>query len=97
MAESKEKIIKDIANCFKGIPYKNCYIGITSDPERRLFVEHKVSRESGRYIYRTASSHAVAREIERYFVEKGMQGGTGGGDKDSRIVYAYQKTKYTDP
>ena len=97
MAKSKEEIIRDIADYFKGIPYKDCYIGITSDAERRLFVEHNVSREKGYWIYRTASSHKVAREIEQHFIERGMDGGTGGGDEDSRIVYAYKKTSHTNP
>ena len=97
MAKTKQEIINDIANHFKGIAYQNCYIGITSDVEGRLFGDHKVSKEKGHWIYRTASSSSVAREIERYFLNAGMDGGSGGGDASSRIVYAYKKTSYTNP
>jgi hypothetical protein len=97
MAKSKQEIIDDIAAHFKGIAYKNCYVGITSDVESRLFEDHNVSRENGHWIYGTASSNSVAREIEQHFLDAGMDGGLGGGDAASRIVYAYKKTSYTDP
>ena len=97
MAKSKQEIINDITNHFRGISYKNCYIGITSNIESRLFGDHNVSRENGHWIYRTASSASVAREIEQYFLDKGMDGGSGGGDENSRIVYAYKKTSTTNP
>ena len=97
MAKSKQEIINDVANYFKGIAYNNCYVGVTSDAESRLFVDHNVSRENGQWIYRTASSGSVAREIEQHFVDAGMDGGPGGGDETSKIVYAYKKTSYTNP
>jgi len=97
MAKSKQEIIDDIAAHFKGIAYKNCYVGITSDVESRLFGDHNVSKENGHWIYRTASSNSVAREIEQHFLDAGMDGGPGGGDATSRIVYAYKKTSYTNP
>ncbi len=97
MAKSKQEIINDIAAHFKGIPYKNCYVGITSDVERRLFGDHNVSKDKGHWIYRTASSNSIAREIEQHFLDAGMDGGPGGGDATSRIVYAYEKTSYTNP
>ena len=37
MAKSKQEIINDITNHFKGISYKNCYIGITSNIEQAYF------------------------------------------------------------
>jgi len=97
MAKSKQEIINEIAAYFKGIPYKQCYVGITSDVESRLFGDHNVSKATGRWIYATASSNRVAREIEQHFLDAGMDGGPGGGDATSRIVYAYKKTSYTNP
>lgn len=97
MAKSKQDIISDIAAYFKGMAYKNCYVGITSDVQSRLFGDHKVSKENGRWIYRTASSNSVAREIEQHFLDAGMDGAPGGGDATSKIVYAYRKTSYTKP
>ena len=97
MSQSKEELINDITTHFKGQAYENCYVGITADAESRLFGDHNVSKEEGFWIYRTASSHSVARDVERYFLDAGMDGGGGGGSDDSRIVYAYKKTPYTRP
>ena len=97
MAKPKQEIINDITNHFKNNAYKDCYIGITSNVEDRLFGDHNVSKENGHWIYRSASSDTVAREIEQYFLDKGMDGGSGGGDEDSKIVYAYKKTTTTNP
>jgi len=97
MAKNKQEIINDIANHFKGIAYKNCYVDITSEVDSRLFGDHKVSRENGHLIYRTASSHLVAHEVEKHFLDAGMDGGSEGGDETSQIVYAYKKTSSTNP
>jgi hypothetical protein len=96
MAKTKQEIINDIANHFKGTAYSGCYIGITSNVDSRLFGDHNVSKESGYWIYRTASSHTIAREIEQDFLDAGMDGGGGGGDETSKIVYAYNKTSSTN-
>ena len=97
MAKSKQEIINDIVLHFKGTAYRTCYAGITSDVESRLFGDHNVSKENGHWIYRPASSNSVAREIEQHFLDLGMDGGPGGGDASSRIVYAYKKTSSTNP
>jgi len=97
MAKNKQEIINDIANHFKGIAYKNCYVDITSEVDSRLFGDHKVSRENGHLIYRTASSHLVAHEVEKHFLDAGMDGGSEGGDETSQIVYACKKTSSTNP
>ena len=97
MAKTKQEIINDIANHFKGKDFSGCYVGITSDVDSRLFGDHNVSKENGYWIYRLASHHTVAREIEQYFLDAGMDGGGGGGDETSEIVYAYKKTSSTKP
>jgi len=97
MAKSKQEIIDDITKHFKGKKYSECYVGITSDVEGRLFGDHNVSKENGHWIYRAASSHSVAREVEQHFLDAGMDGGAGGGDESSTIVYAYKKTSSTNP
>ena len=97
MATTKPEIIDDIANHFKNKVYSECYVGITSDVDDRLFGDHNVPKENGHWIYRTAISDTVAREIEKHFLDSGMDGGGGGGDATSKIVYAYKKTSSTNP
>ncbi len=94
MAKSKQEIIKEIADHFKGVAYSKCYVGITADVQKRLFDDHNVPRkgkDGGYWIHRSASSNAVAREIEKHFLEKGMGGGGGGGGTQATTVYAYKK------
>jgi hypothetical protein len=97
MAMSKQRMIRDFTGCFLGTPFESCCVGITSDVPGRLFGDHKVSQALDRWIYRTASSHLVAREVEAYFLSAGMDGGSGGGDRKSQIVYAYRKTQVSIP
>lgn len=97
MVKFKQKIIDDITNHFKDTVYKDCYVGITSDVDSRLFSDHNVSKENGHWIYQSAFSDNAAREIEQHFLDKGMDGGSGGGDEDSKIVYVYKKTTTTNP
>ena len=81
-----------------GGDYSKWYVGITNNPQRRLFDEHNVMMNNSRWVRRTASSHEVARRIEAYFIDElGLDGGTGGGDEDSTVVYAYKKTPTTKP
>ena len=71
------------------------YVGITSDPLRRLFTEHKVNKKRGAWIYGTAATSADARRAERYLLNMGCEGGEGGGGPGSKVVYAYHITWYT--
>lgn len=75
--------------------YSDFYIGITNDVERRLFNEHNVSKNGAWWIYREADSKDIAQAVEEYFLEKGMQGDTGGGNEDSVYVYCYEITTNT--
>lgn len=71
------------------------YIGITNNIDRRLFGFHKVPKENYWWICLPADDAGTARKIERYYLEKGMQGGTGGGNNNSKIVYCYEISKKT--
>lgn len=97
MAKTKQGIINDIANHMSGIPPQECYIGIISDPKGRLFTDHSVNQNTGRWIHRPAGSHTVARGVEQHFLNVGWDGGGGGGDATSTNVYAYRKTSSTKP
>jgi len=100
MADSREKIIRDIRNYIRrhGGGPKGWYVGISSDPRTRLSSGHGVREKGDAWIYRTANSSQVAREIEGYFVTVfGTDGGLGGGDLSTNKVYAYKKARHTDP
>ena len=97
MTKKKQAIIDDITKYFGNTNYSECYVGIASDVNKRLFEDHNVSKEHGHWIYIPASSDEIAREIEQYFIDAGMDGGTGGGDSSTNIVYAYLKTSSTEP
>lgn len=61
-------------------------IGITDDPERRR-KEHEGERRDVRFWkHRKADGEAIARAVEKHFLEKGMKGDTGGG-KVPTFVY----------
>lgn len=72
------------------------YVGVSKNAEERL-EEHGVSSESSWWIYQRAPSSSVARQIETHFLEKGLDGGPGGGDVGADMVYAYLKRSFTDP
>lgn len=95
--KTKEVITEEIKNHIKncGGAYPQWYVGITKDPEDRLFNGHKVKDA---YIYREAENSKTAREIEKYFIEVlGTDGGSGGGDENANFVYAYLKQNHTEP
>jgi len=76
--------------------YKDWYVGITKDYEERLFGFHKVDENKSGYVFIFAESNDIARAIEKYFVDNcNTDGGPGGGDDDSDIVYAYKIMPYT--
>lgn len=97
MSMNKQEIINDFFDHFNDIPYSECYIGIASDIDSQLFNNHNVSEENGHWIYRPTPSRASALEIERRFLNAGMDGGEEGRDNNSTIVYAYRKTLSTIP
>jgi hypothetical protein len=79
-----------------GQPWSRWYVGIASDPRRRLFVDHNVLEQGGLWIYRDAWTEEGARTVEKFFHETyGAQGDTGGGDSSTRFVYAYLVTNTT--
>lgn len=85
----------EIANAIEewraNIPYSCLYIGITDNIKERLFGYHKVQ---SRYIYQLADTESLARDLEKFFLAKGMKGGTGGGKRPT-YVYVYVITKNT--
>lgn len=79
-----------------GGSYKAWYVGIASEPRKRLFVDHGVVENGDAWIYEEAFSSADARSVERHFIDNlGTSGGPGGGDSASTFVYAYKMNYHT--
>jgi len=51
--------------------------------------------EKSWWIFKDCGSDLIARQVEKYFHLRGCQGGPGGGDRDTRFVYAYKITRTT--
>lgn len=75
--------------------YSEFYIGVSQNAVKRLFEEHHVDKENSWWIYTTAISSEVARQVEKHFLDLGMRGSTGGGDYKSKMVYCYVVTPTT--
>lgn len=93
--QTAKQAIKDYIDG-RGGTHSEWYVGIASDPRRRLFVDHNVDEENGRWIYQGCETSAAARDVEEFFVNTvGTKGGPGGGDQTTRFVYAYRITLST--
>lgn len=88
-----QEIADYVGKC--GLAYSQWYCGIAAFPESRLFNDHNVDHANGAWIYRTCNSSEEARAIEEHFLRLGMQGGGGGGDWNTKAVYAYRITNST--
>lgn len=77
--------------------YSEFYIGVSKDAIKRLFEEHHVDKENSWWIYTTAISSEVARQVEKHFIDLGMRGGTGdeNENENSNMVYCYVVTPTT--
>jgi hypothetical protein len=97
MTPKQEQIINAF-NAYIGAPsalYSEWYVGVAVDPRDRLFNGHAIREQTDAWIHDTCSSSREAREIEQYFIGRGMRGGPGGGDATTRSVYAYKVARHT--
>lgn len=69
--------------------FQDWYAGITADTRTRLFNDHGVKESGDAWICRQCVNNAAAREIERYFIKKGCNGGIAGEEKSDLFFYAY--------
>jgi hypothetical protein len=88
------QIIEEITSYITG-EFRYWYAGIASNAEQRLFVDHAVERNGGRWVYCPADSENSARVAESALHERGFDGDSGGGDSASTYVYAYLKGSHT--
>ena len=96
--KARGEIIAAFASYFEKIDYGHCYIGVVaSNIGQRLFTDHRVSENDGAWIFSTASSNREATEVENHFRALGMDGAPSCADDSALIVYAYAKTRRTNP
>ena len=88
-----QQIAAHVASC--GGSHSEWYAGVATDPRARLFNDHSVDEKNGSWIFRTCSTSDEARDVEQYFIGRGMKGGPGGGDSSTKAVYAYKITNST--
>ena len=74
-------------------------IGIADDPRQAMRREHGVDLEGDPWIYKQALSHAAARTVQDYFVEKLKVNGVrpASDSEDVDCVYLYRKGVETCP
>jgi hypothetical protein len=82
-----------IAKCGGG--YQGWYAGIAANPRDRLFAAHAVRENADSWIYRTCDTSDGARTVEQALHTLGAKGGPGGGDSDTKSVYAYKIASHT--
>jgi len=75
------------------------YVGIASDPKRRMQAEHGVDLEKDIWLYKQALSFAACRTVQRYFIEKLNTDGElkSAGSEEEDCVYLYKKSERTRP
>ena len=85
---TKDAIINDIEKHLSDSVkqyYRDFYVGITNDVNRRLFTDHNVDKDNDWWIYCKADSEEIARDVEKYYLELGMKGDTGCGSPKNLI------------
>ena len=75
----KMEIIKTIEKIVSN--YAAWTIGITDDPKRRK-IQHNSPACWREW---EADTEAIARNVEKHFLDKGMKGGGGGGDHPNYV------------
>ena len=68
--------------------YSHWTIGITDDPERRRKEHRSDGKDTGSWTVWEADTEDIARSVEEYFIDKGMNG-AGGGQGTPNFVYIF--------
>ncbi|MFH1637874.1 MAG: hypothetical protein ABIB71_05600 [Candidatus Woesearchaeota archaeon] len=99
MQKTKLEIIHEIKTYMEsgGGSSDKWYVGVTDNPEYRLFKQHNLDKFYDFWIVRNAENQEKARDIEKYFVEKLKTLGTTDGNNGATYVYAYKKNRHTKP
>lgn len=75
--------------------YNQFYIGITDDPRERLVSGHGVNNQIPHLYTTDPLPTQTVRNMEKYFLQKGARGGTGGGTGTTMYLYVYLITQST--
>lgn len=98
MNQQESSVAKDIIAYIRksNTPLTEWYVGITEDPQARVFDEHRVNKDVDYWIYRECFTAEAARRVERCLIATyETDGGSEEGDDASRFVYAYKKERHT--
>lgn len=97
MSTTAQQVINAINEYVARFTYskKDWYIGIASNPDDRLFVDHNVDKKNGYWIHVPTDSHLIARAAEKALLAVGFDGGASGGDDSTTFVYAYARLRGT--
>lgn len=92
MTAANEAIIKGIQDNLKlNInEAKEWYVGLASNIRKKLFEEHKISEENGRWIYQTLANKEIAKEIKQHFVSLGLKSEDSNDDQSGNIIFIYK-------
>jgi len=66
------------------------YVGIAENIRKKLFEDHQVSEQNGKWIYRALESNADAMEIKKHLVALGLKGDNN-DDENGNIIFAFEK------
>ncbi len=96
MAKTKKQIIGEIDNHLRNSGkqyYSEFYVGVSNNAPKQLLERHHVRGKGSWWIYRTAVSSKVAREIEKHYLDLGMRGSQD--NDEGKMVYTYEVTATT--
>ena len=65
------------------------FVGLTDNPKKKLFLEHKVDRETGLYTYFEADSTEEAKKAYEELFKMDMNGIRISSSKSGKYVYCY--------
>ena len=92
MKQSHTRIIEGILQktiACKNFVVQDFFVGLTNDPNKRLFKEHKVDERGGLYVYFEASSNEEAKKAFNELMELDMNGAPLPGCEPGKYVYCY--------
>lgn len=90
-----ERLVRFIRHADPVPKWDTWYVGVTHDPQWRLFNEHRAVFKLSTVI--PLDSEEIATKVEKHLIEKyGLDGNPGSG-YGSRFVYIFKKTADTDP